>query len=175
MANVPALSCGFRFPWRCANIFAVQPRGRVCAMLTIQRRHSKKCPDRNHQNGPNFLACRGHCLLRICGMLNGKRVRKSLNTRDLRRAARRMAEMEEEALVRPRMSLQEAVDAFHAQHGAHASETKRKYVRVLDYLCKYCTVEWLRYVNQIRFESLDGYALWRNKTNWTWIKEIEIL
>jgi len=22
---------------------------------------------------------------------------------------------------------------------------------------------------------IDGYALWRNKTNWTWIKEIEIL
>src|SRR5262249_18232135 len=23
--------------------------------------------------------------------------------------------------------------------------------------------------------NMDGYALWRNKVNWTWIKEIEIL
>ena len=33
----------------------------------------------------------------------------------------------------------------------------------------------MRYVDQIGVETLDGYALWRNKQNWTWIKEIEIL
>ena len=25
------------------------------------------------------------------------------------------------------------------------------------------------------FDVLDGYAIWRNKENWTWIKEVEIL
>jgi len=146
----------------------------MSAMLTIQRRHSQKCPDRN--KGPNYLKCRGHCALRICGMVNGHRVRRSLKTRDLQRAARRLAEMEEEALGRPRKLLTEAVEAFRAQHAEHASETRRKYKRVLGCLTTYCTQESLRFVDQLAaVENMDGYALWRKKTNWTWIKEIEIL
>jgi site-specific recombinase XerD len=141
-------------------------------MLTLQRRHSQKCPDRN--KGPNYLKCRGHCALRICGVANGKRVRTSLRTRDLQRAARRLAEMED-AVGRPRKSLSEAIDAFHAQHADHASETRRKYKRVLKYLSEYCKRESIGFVEGIFVETMDGYALWRNKTNWTWIKEIEIL
>ena len=143
------------------------------AMLTLQRRHSQKCPDK--KKGPNFLKCRGHCALRICDMVDGKRVRKSLKTRDLQRAVRRLAEMKEEALSRPRKALQEAIEAFHAQHAGHASETKRKYKRVLGFLLDYCTQQSLRYVDQVIVETMDGYNLWRNKENWTWIKEIEIL
>jgi site-specific recombinase XerD len=108
-------------------------------------------------------------------MLNSKRVRRSLKTRDLQRAVRRLSEMEEEALGRPRKLVTEAVDAFQAQHAEHAPETRRKYKRVLACLTHYCTPESLRFVDQITVENLDGYALWRNKTNWTWIKEIEIL
>ena len=144
-------------------------------MLTIQRRHTQKCPDRNHKDGPNFLKCRGHCPLRICGTVNGRRVRESLKTRDLQRAARRLAEREEESYGRPRKLLSEAVEAFHAQHAEQASETIRKYKRVLGYLSEYCTDRSLGRVDQINVEAMDGYRLWRNKTNWTWIKEIEIL
>jgi site-specific recombinase XerD len=68
-----------------------------------------------------------------------------------------------------------AAMAFHAQHAEHASETRRKYKRVLGCLTTYCTQESLRFVDQVTVENMDGYALWRNKTNWTWIKEIEIL
>ena len=145
----------------------------MISMLTLQRRHSEKCPDK--KKGPDYLKCRGHCAIRICGMQDGKRVRTSLKTRDIRRAARRLAEMDEEALGRPRKTLDDAIDAFHAQHAEHADETKRKYRRVLAYLEEYCGRQQLRYVDQIAVESMDGYALWRNKTNWTWIKEIEIL
>jgi site-specific recombinase XerD len=108
-------------------------------------------------------------------MQNGKRVRTSLKTRDIRRAARRLAEMDEEAVGRPRKTLGDAINAFHAQHAEHAQETKRKYKRVLAYLAEYCGSQQLRYVDQIIVEGMDGYALWRSKTNWTWIKEIEIL
>jgi site-specific recombinase XerD len=109
-------------------------------------------------------------------MQNGKRVRTSLKTRDLGRAARRLAEMaDEEATGRTRKILGEAIEAFHAQHAGHGDETKRKYKRVLRYLAEYCANQQLRHVHQIGVESMDGYALWRNKTNWTWIKEIEIL
>jgi site-specific recombinase XerD len=83
--------------------------------------------------------------------------------------------MEQEALGPPRKLLSEAIEAFHAQHAENASETQRKYKRVLNFLSEYCAREPVRYVDQISIERLDGYALWRNKTNWTWIKEIEIL
>ena len=55
--------------------------------------------------------------------------------------------------------------------------TKRngKYNRILTFLSDYCVREPLQSVDQIRVETLDGYALWRNKDNWTWIKKIEIL
>jgi site-specific recombinase XerD len=108
-------------------------------------------------------------------MSNGKRIRTSLKTRDLQRAARRLVEMEEEALGRPRKRLDDAIAAFKAQHAQHAAETQRKYKRVLKYLAEYCVRESVHYVDQVTVESIDGYALWRDKTNWTWIKEIEIL
>jgi site-specific recombinase XerD len=145
-------------------------------MLTIQRRHTRKCPDRNHSDAPNYLKCRGHCPLRICGTVNGNRVRKSLKTRDLGRAARRLAEMEQqETIGRPPKALCEAIDAFHAQHAGQSSETNRKYKRVLRYLSEYCAQRSLGSVDQINVETMDGYQLWRNKTGWTWIKEIEVL
>jgi site-specific recombinase XerD len=96
-------------------------------------------------------------------------------TRDLQRAARRLAEKEEESYGLPRKLLSEAVEAFHSQHAQQASETKRKYKRVLLYLSEFCTQRSLGRVDQINVEVIDGYRLWRNKTNWTWIKEIEIL
>src|SRR5580658_7145441 len=115
---------------------------RMIRMLTLQRRHSEKCPDK--KKGPNYLKCRGHCAIRICGMQNGNRVRKSLKTRDLQRAARRLAEIEDEALGRSRKTLREAIDAFHAQHAEQAPETRRKYKRVLAYLAEHCGGQQLR-------------------------------
>lgn len=83
--------------------------------------------------------------------------------------------MEDGVLGRPRKALSDAVEAFHAQHAENAVETKRKYKRVLTYLTDYCSRESGRYVDQVTVELMDGYAVWRNKTNWTWIKELEIL
>jgi hypothetical protein len=47
--------------------------------------------------------------------------------------------------------------------------------RVTGYLREYCEQESLRFVNEISVEKMDGYARWRNKTDWAWIKELEIL
>lgn len=143
------------------------------AMLTLQRRHSQKCP--NRKEGPNYLKCRGHCPLRICGTVDGRRIRKSLKTRDLQRAARRISDLDQEAVGRPRKTLEDAVAAFQALNSKKTSETQRKYSRVLRYLSEYCAQQKLRCVDQITVEVLDGYTLWRNKENWTWLKEVEIL
>src|SRR6266481_8781894 len=121
--------------------------------LNLQRRHSKKCPDR--ERGPDYLKCRGHCPLRICGMMNGRRIRVSLKTRDLRRASRRYAEMQDEAVARPRKELSAAIEAFHGQHARQASETQRKYKRVMGYVGDFCSERSLRYVNQIGVETMD--------------------
>ena len=145
----------------------------MTAMLTLQRRHSKKCRDRN--KGPNFLKCRGRCPLWACGMTDGRRVRLSLKTRDLQRAARRLTEIEDRVSGRPRKSVVDAVASFHAQHDGNTVETKRKYKRILKYLTDFCEKQSIHYVDAIHVEAMDRYALWRAKDGWAWIKEIELL
>ena len=145
----------------------------MTAMLTLQRRHSKKCRDRN--KGPNFLKCRGHCPLRVCGTLEGRRVRISLKTRDLQRAARRLTEIEDRISGRPRKTVVDAVAAFHAQHDGNGVETKRKYKRILNFLIDFCNQKSIHYLDSIHVETMDRYALWRAKGGWAWIKEIELL
>src|SRR5213594_2546750 len=104
-------------------------------MLTLQRRHSKKCPNRNR--GPNYLKCRGQCPLWVCGMIASRRVRISLKTRDLQRAARRLTEIEDQAAGKPRKMVTDAVSAFQAHHEDNADETKRRYKRTLRYFTEF--------------------------------------
>lgn len=145
----------------------------MALMLTLQRRHSEKCRDRH--KGPNYLKCRGHCPLRISGTAEGRRVRISLKTRDLQRAARKVTEIEDRVSARPRKAIAEAIDAFHAQHGKDGPETKRKYKRILGFLNDFCAQQEIHYVDRVQIENMDRYALWRNKENWTWVKEVELL
>jgi len=146
---------------------------RIPAMLTMQRRHSQKCPDRS--KGLNFLKCRGRCPLRISGTLNGVRVRESLKTRDLQRAAKRIAELEDSRLGKPRKALDSAIKAFHENHWDNAPETQRKYHRILNKLTEFCDRRSITYLDGINVETMDRYAAWRQAANWTWIKEIELL
>ena len=142
-------------------------------MLTLQRRHSQKCPDR--KKGPNYLKCRGHCLLRVCGMTDGgKRVRLSLKTRDLQRAARRLTEIEDRAAGKPRKMVTDAVSAFQAHHEDNADETKRRYKRTLRYFTEFCERESLAYLDKIDVESMDGFAASRNQLK-AWRKDVELL
>ena len=145
----------------------------MTAMLTLQRRHSRECPDR--KKGPTHLKCRGGCPLRACGMIEGRRVRMTLKTRDVDRARRRLLEMEDRVSGNPRKALTDAVLAFHAQHRDDASETQRKYKRILRVFEGFCSTGSIRYVDQVNVEVMDRYSQFRNKTNWTWIKEIELL
>jgi len=108
-------------------------------------------------------------------MEDGKRLRVSLKTRDLRRAARRLAEMEQQSFVRARKRLSAAIEAFHAVEGGRAEETRRKYTRLLNYLADYCTRHSIEYLDQVSVEALDGYSRGRAKENWTWLKELELL
>jgi len=101
-------------------------------MLTLQRRHSRKCL--NHKRVPGRKETRCRCPLWACGMVDQRRVRLSLKTRDLQRAARRLTEIEDRISGKPRKTIADAVSAFQAQHAGKASETKRKYKRILGFL-----------------------------------------
>jgi hypothetical protein len=78
-------------------------------MLTIWRRHTGECPHRD--KGRNYLKC--NCPIWADGYLNGKRtLRQSLKTRDMARARKRAAELEDPQLQR--RALKEAIAAFDA-------------------------------------------------------------
>jgi hypothetical protein len=145
----------------------------MTAMLTLQRRHSPKCPDRDR--GPNHLKCRGSCLLRVCGTrADGKRIRLSLKTRDLQRAARRLTEIEDRMSGKPRKPILDAVDSFKVQHEGNGAETKRRYGRLLRYFTDFCDRDSLTYVDQVDVEAMDRYAPSRNKMK-SWTKDVELL
>jgi len=108
-------------------------------------------------------------------MVDGKRIRESLKTRDLQRAARKLTELEDRRSGVARKSIGDAIDAFHGQHAANALETQRKYRRILENLKEFCATEGIKYVDRVDAEAMDRYATWRRKIKWTWIKEIELL
>jgi site-specific recombinase XerD len=142
-------------------------------MLTLQRRHSPRCPDRD--KGPNHLKCRGGCVLRACGTTDdGRRMRLSLKTRDLQRAARRLTEIEDRMSGKPRKKVVDAVASFRAQHEGNADETKRRYKRILRYFTEFSARETLTYVDQINLEAMDKYAQSRNNIK-SWTKDVELL
>jgi len=139
--------------------------------LTLQRRHTSRCPDR--AKGANFLRCRGRCPLWACGTVDGKRIRRSLKTRDLQRAAKRLAGLQVDESERA--TVEQAAEAFLAAHADRAPETLRKYRRILGFLTAYCRDRGIALADRITTETMDGYAAWRNKRGWTWAKEIELL
>jgi site-specific recombinase XerD len=146
--------------------------------LTIQRRHSPKCPDRG--KGPDFLKCRGRCKLRAVGYDDeGNRVRESLKTRDLARAstllAKFIADRQAGPNRPPRKTLTDAIAAFAKEHEQHAPETQRKYRTVLRYLGEYCEGSGIGFVDEATLDRLDGHVLNRRRVNNTWLKELEIL
>jgi site-specific recombinase XerD len=143
--------------------------------FTLQRRHSPDCKDR--AKGPTFLKCRGTCKLRVVGYdSTGKRVRESLNTRDLARGQRMLADRYDELVKgkKPRKPLAEAIAAFEEEHADKASETQRKYTRLVNALATYLRTAGVEYVDQVNLELMDGYARQRRKANYTYLKELEL-
>jgi len=105
--------------------------------------------------------------------VDGKRIRRSLKTRDLQRAAKRLAGLQVDESERA--TVEQAAEAFLAAHADRAPETLRKYRRILGFLTAYCRDRGIALADRITTETMDGYAAWRNKRGWTWAKEIELL
>lgn len=95
--------------------------------LTIWRRHTEKCP--NRAKGRAYLKC--NCPLWADGYVNGARtLRQSLETRDLARARKKAAALEDPdaPVLKP---LGDAVKSFMDQCAHLADSTRGKYQNAL--------------------------------------------
>jgi len=144
-------------------------------VLSIYRRHTPQCPYRDQ--GRNWTRC--SCPLWADGKLNGKRYRRSLGTRDWRRAVRRLAQLEADlAATEPGgldKPLDEAITAFLAYSRDLAPGTQRNYSRALRYLKDAAKNRGLESVSELDAETIDRLRASRDINTLTWTKELQIL
>jgi integrase len=134
------------------------------------------------------------CPIWCDGEVDGKRVRKSLETRDLARARRKLGEIEnpginlrecqqegcQERVERGRCErhsrdVARAIVAYHNAHQDLEPETKRKRRKVLRFLEEFLQARGVRRLDEIELDALNGFRNTRKITPLTWAKELEIL
>ena len=141
-------------------------------MLTIWRRHTAECPHRDR--GRDYLKC--NCPVWADGYFNGKRtLRRSLKTRDMARARKRAAELED-----PRVqhrTLKEAVTAFdaHCVSDGLKNSTLRKYRNTLAKMREFCEARGAIDMQEITVDVLDAYRASRGLSLIAGVKELELL
>ena len=145
--------------------------GTIPSMLTMWRRHTRTCPHR--RQGREYTKC--DCPIHCDGEINGRRVRRSLETRNWARAGRKMAELEcELACERASKSVEEALARFIAECEIEPS-TGRKYSRWARFLAAYAGERGITHIGDFTLEDLDGYADTREVCALTWSKELQFL
>ena len=138
--------------------------------LYLVRHHSGKCPHKD--KGQKFLSCK--CPLGIDGTLNGRRLRRSLRTRNLDKAYRKLAEIDRPDYREPK-SLSEAIEAFKASRDHVAHGTLRNDRRVLRNLQEIARVAGIQRLDQVTVELMDLYQRKRPISALTWTKELATL
>src|SRR3954466_14638017 len=139
-------------------------------MLSLYRRHLKKCPHR--AKGQHFTKC--SCPIWCDGELHGKRCRQSLSTRDWGRATRKLAQLEDPDAT-PAKPIREAIEKFQQHIRSLEHSTQRKYGNVLRQLQAYCDRRGLEDLGEIKVDHLDNYRAARNVARITEQKELETL
>jgi site-specific recombinase XerD len=142
-------------------------------MLTLWRNHLHKCP---HYGEGRDRKDKGKCGCPVwCdGTLNGRRHRKSLETRDWARADRKLAELEDPRAPRLKL-IEEAATAFEQHILNLEPSTQRKYRNVLRKFRVYCKTAGLHDVADVTVEGLDAFRASRKISRATSQKELETL
>ena len=141
-------------------------------MLTIWRRHTAECPHRDR--GRDYLKC--NCPVWADGYFNGKRtLRRSLKTRDMARARKRAAELEDPQVQH--RTLKEAVTAFdaHCVSDGLKNSTLRKYRNTLAKMREFCEARGAIDMQEITVDVLDAYRASRGLSLIAGVKELELL
>ncbi len=141
-------------------------------MLSLWRRHTKDCKHR--KEGRRFTKC--SCPVWCDGEVAGRRVRKSLDTRNWARAGRKAATLENSVESgRARKPIDQAASAFLAQCSVEGS-TSKKYTRWLTCLAGFACEKCLKYMDELnQLEFLDQYRLGRKVGVRTWRTELQLL
>ena len=108
-------------------------------MLTLQRRHSPTCPDR--EKAPTFSSAEVGACCEPAGPRKTAGGCEFPSRPGTSTAARRLTEIEDRMSGKPRKTDLDAVTAFQAQHEENADETKRRYKRLLRYFTEFCARE----------------------------------
>jgi site-specific recombinase XerD len=159
-------------------------------MLTLWRRHLKSCS--YHSKGRAHIKC--GCPIWCDGEIDGKRVRKPLDTRDWAKAARELGKIEDPAYglrecVQPGCTelvergrcerhsreVARAITSYHEAHQDASEGTKRNRRRALRYFEEFVVARGFRTVDQIDLESLNTFRGARKLSARAWTKELEIL
>lgn len=141
-------------------------------MLTMWRRHIKTCKIKGRDK---LNACK--CPLWSDGILNGRRIRQAMGTRDSARAWRLLAKVEEEPVeTRARKTVQAATAAFLESITGQIA-TRKKYSRIANHIDEFAAAHGLIYVDEFTLEILDAYRRWRLQTlgSLTWGKELQTI
>jgi site-specific recombinase XerD len=139
-------------------------------MLNLYRRHLSKCPHR--AKGGNYVKC--SCPIWADGEIDGKRYRKSLQTRDWQRALRKKGELEDPKAPRVK-PIAEAIKAYENHILSLGSGTQKRYRIAVDHLAAYCREIGLNDMMQVTVEHLDAYRAQRKLAPTTLNKELSII
>lgn len=125
--------------------------------LELYRRHSRTCP--GFKIGVAFGKCA--CTIWAYGEIGGHVIRKSIGTRQMSVAIRRLEHLEQnpEAAVQAAPSLEQAAKLWAADMRARdlKASTIATYGRVLAPLVAYCDARAIRYCDQLTAEVLTAY------------------
>jgi hypothetical protein len=138
--------------------------------LYLGRLHSRKCPHR--KKGRQFLNCK--CCLGVDGTLKGRRYRRSLNTRSLDKAYRKLAAIERPDYPEPK-PIQDAIEAFKSSKEDVGHGTKRNHRRALDNFLRIAKSAGITRLDDVEIETVDLFRTKRPISAMTWIKELAIL
>ena len=140
------------------------------ADLFLVRNHSKTCP--HAPKGPRFLNCK--CSLGVDGEIKGKRYRRSLFTRNLDKAYRKLANLERPDYREPK-SIEEAIEAFKSSKEDVSHGTRRNHRRALENLLAITRAANITWLDDVEIETIDLFRAKRPISAMTWTKELAIL
>jgi site-specific recombinase XerD len=142
-------------------------------MLKLWRRHLPECP--HLDKGRTWLKCA--CPIWVDGSLDGRRVRKSLDTLNWQRANQIVHDMESDLVVVKNSSISDAVPMFisDCEKRGLKEPTIKKYRETLNPLLRWCVSRDITTVRSLDFPTIKGYVRDLTDSTLTVGKKIERL
>jgi site-specific recombinase XerD len=144
--------------------------------MEIYRRHTQDCPHRG--KGSGYMRCT--CPLWVDAMVDGRRIRRSLQTASIARAMKKASDLVADPGKVDAIAPGKRIDAAVEHYLAHvkpdiAPSTWSKRRTALMELARYAADQGVIHLVDLTLERLDGLRDWRQLAPLTWSRELEIL